>query len=57
MVIRGVPSNLDDYYMASDIESFKLQQMGIHPKFFDGEVSYFKKSNKLEKALKKIELK
>lgn len=54
MIIRDVPANLEDYYMASDEENFRLQQMGITPKFFDGDVSYYKKSNKLKKALIKL---
>lgn len=54
MVVRGCPEDTEKFYTASDGEAFRLQQMGLHPMYFDGDCSYFKKSNKLKKALAKL---
>lgn len=54
MVIRSEPDDIERFYMASDEDAFRLQQMGIQPMYFDGDCSYFKKSNKLKKALAKL---
>lgn len=56
MVIRGTPDNPQDFYMATDEESFRLQQMGIQPLWFDNGTSFFKKSKRLIKALEKLNI-
>lgn len=54
MIIRGVPSNLEDYEMFDGETAFLLQQAGVHPAYMDGGCYYFKLSKKLYKALDKI---
>lgn len=54
MIIRGVPHDIENYYMADDDVAFVLHQQGFQPKYIDNEAVYFKKTNKLFKVLKKL---
>nr|DAR61696.1 MAG TPA: hypothetical protein [Caudoviricetes sp.] len=56
MVVLGIPSNLDDYFVADGDLAFRLQQAGAIPLYRDGDCLYFKKSRKLRKILKRFEL-
>lgn len=54
MLIRDVPENLENYYMADGKLAFTLHQAGAKPLYMDGDVVYFKKNNKLFKILRKL---
>ena len=54
MVIRDTPSDLEKYFMADGELAFEIQQAGIKPSYIDAEAVYFKKSNRLEKLLKRL---
>ena len=54
MVIRGTPSNISDFYIADNETAFRLQQAGAKPLYVDYDATYFKKTNKLIKILKKL---
>lgn len=54
MIIRDTPSDLDKYLMVDGEVGFELQQLGVKPSYIDMETLYFKKSNKLNKMLKKL---
>lgn len=54
MVIRDTPSDLEKYFMADGELAFEIQQAGIKPSYIDVGVVYFKKSNRLEKLLKRL---
>lgn len=54
MVIRDTPSDLEKYFMADGELAFEIQQAGIKPSYIDTGVVYFKKSNRLEKLLKRL---
>ena len=54
MVIRGTPSNIEEYYIVDGDMAFILQQSGAKPSYIDYDAVYFKKTNKLLKILKKL---
>ncbi len=54
MVIRDVPHDIENYYMADADTAFILHQQGFQPKYIDGNIVYFKINNKLLKTLKKL---
>ena len=57
MVRLGTPDNISDFFMTDDSELiFRLHQAGFFPAWKDYEVVYFKKTNKLIKLLKKLEI-
>ena len=57
MVRLGTPDNISDFFMTDDGEIiFRLHQVGFQPAWKDYEVVYFKKTNKLIKLLKKLEI-
>lgn len=54
MVIRDTPSDLSKYFMADEDLAFAIHQAGIAPAYMDNGAVYFKKSNKLDKVLKRL---
>ena len=54
MVIRDTPSNLSKYFMADEDLAFAIHQAGIAPSYMDKGAVYFRKSNKLNKVLKRL---
>lgn len=57
MVRLGTPDNIEDFYMTDDSEIiFRLHQTGFQPMWKDDSVVFFKKSNKLLKLLKKLDI-
>lgn len=57
MVRLGSPADTSAFYMTDDNELiFRLHQAGIQPAWKDYEVVYFKKTNKLIKLLKKLDI-
>lgn len=54
MVIRGTPSNIEDYYIADGDLAFRLQQAGFKPVYIDEDAVYFKKNKKLIQTLQKF---
>lgn len=57
MVRIGTPENPQDFYMTDDSEIiFRLHQAGFQPMWKDYSVVFFKKSNKLIKLLKKLDI-
>ena len=57
MVRLGTPDNIEDFFMTDDSELiFRLHQAGHQPTWKDGSVVFFKKSNKLIKLLKKLDI-
>ena len=54
MVIRDTPDDLSKYFMADEDLAFAIHQAGIAPSYMDNGVVYFKKSNRLEKVLKRL---
>lgn len=57
MVRLGTPDDTSSFYMTDDSEViFRLHQAGFAPAWKDYEVVYFKKTNKLIKLLKKLDI-
>ena len=57
MVRLGTPDNIQDFYMTDDSELiFRLHQAGHQPAWKDESVIFFKKSKKLIKLLKKLDI-
>lgn len=57
MVRLGTPDNAQDFFMTDDSELiFRLHQAGYQPAWKDESVVFFKKSNKLIKLLKKLDI-
>lgn len=57
MVRLGTPDNTQDFFMTDDSELiFRLHQAGFFPAWKDESVVFFKKSNKLIKLLKKLDI-
>lgn len=57
MVRLGTPDNTQDFFMTDDGELiFRLHQAGYQPTWKDESVVFFKKSNKLIKLLKKLDI-
>lgn len=57
MVRLGTPDNVLGYFMTDDSELiFRLHQAGFSPSWKDESVVFFKKSNKLIKLLKKLDI-
>ena len=57
MVRLGIPGNQKDFFMTDDSELiYRLHQAGFPPMWKDYEVVFFKKSNKLLKLLKKLDI-
>lgn len=57
MVRIGTPENPQDFFMTDDNELiFRLHQAGYQPAWKDYGCVFFKKSNKLIKLLKKLEI-
>lgn len=57
MVRIGTPENPKDFYMTDDDGLiFRLHQAGFAPVWKDFDVVFFKKTNKLLKLLKKLEI-
>ena len=56
MIIRDTPSDLDNFIAVEGELAFKLQQKGFTPLYMDEEVLYFKKTSKLLKFLKKLNI-
>ena len=57
MVRIGTPDNTQDFFMTDDSEIiFRLHQAGYQPAWKDESVVFFKKSNKLIKLLKKLNI-
>lgn len=54
MIIRETPSDLEKYFMADEDLAFAIHQAGIAPSYMDNGAVYFKKSNKLDKVLKRL---
>ena len=54
MVIRDTPSDLSKYFMADEDLAFAIHQAGIAPSYMANGAVYFKKSNKLDKVLKRL---
>ena len=54
MIIRDTPSDPSKYFMADEDVAFALHQAGIKPDYIDNGAVYFKKSNRLEKVLKRL---
>ena len=54
MVIRDTPSDLSKDVMADEDLAFAIHQAGIAPSYMDNGAVYFKKSNRLEKVLKRL---
>ena len=54
MIIRDTPSDLSKYFMAHEDLAFAIHQAGIAPSYMDNGAVYFKKSNRLEKVLKRL---
>lgn len=54
MIIRDTPSDLEKYFMADEDLAFAIHQAGIAPSYMDNGTVYFKKSNRLEKVLKRL---
>ena len=54
MIIRDTPSDLSKYFMADEDLAFAIHQAGIAPSYIDNGAVYFKKSNRLEKVLKRL---
>lgn len=54
MVIRDTPSDLSKYFMTDEDLAFAIHQAGIAPSYIDNGAVYFKKSNKLNKVLKRL---
>lgn len=53
MLIRGNPKNIDDYIIVDNETSKLLQRNGFMPKYFDGEVFYYKKNNDIEEFMER----
>lgn len=57
MVRLGIPGNQKNFFMTDDSELiYRLHQAGFSPMWKDYEVVFFKKSNKLLKLLKKLDI-
>ena len=57
MVRLGTPDDISVYFMTDDSEViFRLHQAGHHPIWKDDYCLYFKKTNKLIKLLKKLDI-
>ena len=57
MVRLGTPDNISDFFMTDDSKLiFRLHQAGQQPAWKDESVVFFKKSNKLIKLLKKLDI-
>ena len=57
MVRLGTPDNISDFFMTDDSEIiFRLHQAGFQPMWKDYSVVFFKKTNKLIKLLKKLDI-
>ena len=54
MIIRDTPDDLSKYFMADEDLTFAIHQAGIKPSYIDNGAVYFKKSNRLEKVLKRL---
>nr|DAG40297.1 MAG TPA: hypothetical protein [Caudoviricetes sp.] len=54
MIIRDTPSDLSKYFMADEDLAFAIHQAGVKPSYIDNGAVYFKKSNKLDKVLKRL---
>ena len=54
MVIRDTPSDICKYFMADEDLAFAIHQAGVAPSYMDNGAVYFKKSNKLDKVLKRL---
>ena len=54
MIIRETPSDLEKYFMADEDLAFAIHQAGIKPDYIDNGAVYFRKSNKLNKLLKRL---
>lgn len=54
MIIRDTPDDLSKYFMADEDLAFAIHQAGIKPSYIDNGAVYFKKSNRLEKVLKRL---
>lgn len=54
MIIRDTPSDPSKYFMADEDLAFAIHQAGIAPSYMDNGAVYFKKSNRLEKVLKRL---
>lgn len=57
MVRIGTPENVSAYFMTDDNELiFRLHQVGYQPAWMDEGCLFFKKTNKLIKYLKKLDI-
>lgn len=57
MIKLGTPENPQDFFMTDDSELiFRIHQAGFIPLWKDDECIFFKKSNKLIKLLKKLDV-
>lgn len=57
MIKLGTPENPQDFFMTDDSELiFRIHQAGFIPLWKDEECIFFKKSNKLIKLLKKLDI-
>ena len=54
MVIRDTPSDLSKYFMVDEDLAVAIHQAGLTPSYIDNGAVYFKKSNRLEKVLKRL---
>lgn len=56
MIIRDTPSDIEKYFAVDEEIAFAIHQAGIKPSYIDDGTVYFKKSKKLEKVLKKLDI-
>lgn len=57
MVRIGTPQNISAYYCVDEGWLIaEIHKAGIAPEWKDSEAVYFKKSNKLKKVLKKLDI-
>lgn len=57
MMIMGMPDDTNNFYCVDEgWLIFELHQAGAIPMYRDGDCVYFKKNNKLKKALKKLNI-
>lgn len=54
MIILSTPENLEKFIMVDEDEAFVLEQKGFHPQYMENGAKFFKRTNQLLKAIKKL---
>lgn len=54
MIIRGVPSHLENYIIATSEQSEFLHANGFYPNYIDGNKIYYKKTEEIESVVRKL---